>query len=55
MSFVQRAIHSFSPRIWAYVFLVLFKLAVEVTCVFVHGDSALSRHCPPLAAKRRER
>lgn len=48
------AIYSFSPRIWACVFIVLFKLAVELTCVFAYGDNALSCHCPPLAPKRRE-
>lgn len=48
------AICSFSPGIWACVFLGLFKLAVQVTCVFVCGDSALSCHCPPLAPKRKE-
>lgn len=34
---------------------VLLKLAVELTSVFVYGDSAVSCHCPPLAPKRRER
>lgn len=55
MVFMQWAIYSFSPGIWACVFLVLFKLEVELTCVFVDGDSALSCHCPPLAPKRRLR